>query len=77
MSHAPFIHDRFADCHYCQKRSYSSRAAAKRAINRLHPGEHKQPYRCPVTPQQWHIGQLDGRVARGEISKTERYGEVA
>lgn len=70
-----FAYDRVGDCHSCNKRSYGSRAAAKRAINRLHPGEHKQAYRCPASPHvsAWHVGQLDERVARGEMSKQERY----
>jgi hypothetical protein len=78
MTHKVFVNDRLANCHDCGKASYSTRSAARLAIRRWHPGEHKQPYRCPVLPKQWHIGKLDERVARGELSKEERYrGAVA
>jgi hypothetical protein len=77
MTHKVFVNDRLANCHDCRKASYSTRAAARRAIARWHRGEHMQPYRCPVLPKQWHIGHLDERVARGELSKEERYQGVA
>ena len=47
-------------CGYCRKRSYPSRAEAKRAVRLLHPGQVGEitVYRCADGGSGWHIGHL-------------------
>lgn len=45
-------------CGYCRKRSYPTRAEAKRAVRVLHPGQvgALYVYRCGEGGTGWHIG---------------------
>lgn len=69
--------DRIGICQTHNKVLYTSRKAAKRGKDRLHPGEHKSAYRCVVNPGLWHIGRLDPRVIAGVVPKAVAYREEA
>lgn len=64
-------------CDDCQKKLYNTRDAAKRAASKWHRGEHKAAFRCPVTPNLWHIGGLSPMVIKGSATRDQVYGEVA
>lgn len=69
--------DKEGHCVRCDKWLYKTRKDARRACNRHHRGEHKQPYRCPHLPELWHIGTLSQVVTRGHVSKDQRYSGAA
>lgn len=58
-------------CDACEKKSYTSRKAARR-IARRHT-EHKAVYRCPTNQLLWHVGRLPERVRQGEVTRDEFY----
>jgi cysteinyl-tRNA synthetase len=64
-------------CEPCNKKAYSTRAYAKKAVKRWHPGEHVSAYPCPVTPNLFHVGHLSKGVISGVTSRTNAYPAAA
>lgn len=58
-------------CDACEKKSYTSRKAARR-IARRHT-EHKTVYRCPINQMLWHVGRLAEAIRQGQVSREEFY----
>lgn len=51
-------------CQTCGKSKYETRAKARRAAKRFHPGEALRPYECGSF---WHIGHLSPNRRRGQL----------
>lgn len=66
-------------CPECGKRSYDSRASAKRAgkaLAKAKPWTAKglSEYECRAGGRGWHVGHLAPAIARGEKTIDEVYG---
>lgn len=57
-------------CPSCGKRSYPSKADAKKAVRQLHKkhGGHLSVYRCGTA---WHFGHLPAAVRAGDATRDE------
>jgi len=64
-------------CAYCGKRTYTSRALAKRARRLIPDNRGMRPYRCPHNPSAIHLGHLPVNVREGRITAPEIYGKEA
>jgi len=53
-------------CDVCGKVAYPTKAAAKVARRRLHPGEAMSVYRCGCW---WHLGHLPANVRTGDTDR--------
>lgn len=71
-------HSALGTCCYCGKRTYESRAEARRAARSLHHGDSRlNAYECPDAvlaghANWWHIGHLNGMTKHGEYPRHSR-----
>lgn len=68
-------HRSVGTCPTHRKKWYRSRKDA-RAIARRHP-THKVTYRCQVTPDLWHVGELSQTVITGRMDRSFYYRKAA
>lgn len=54
-------------CQPCDKRTYASRSAAKKAAAVVDPK--CRPYRCPTNQDTWHFGHLPTAVRMGDFDR--------
>ena len=58
-------------CERCDKVTFLTRKAARRAARVMKGGNLPRPYPCPHTDGWWHVGHLPQAVRQGEIDRDE------
>lgn len=59
---------RYGTCSTCGKQSYRDRRMAKKAAQRIHPGDKLSVYQCDGG--NWHYGHLSKNVKSGRVDRT-------